>query len=41
MTKTQVPAVEGLFTMGDEPRLIGGRGRARGSYFFPEGHGRR
>ena len=36
MAKTRVPAVEGLFTMDDdEPRLIGGRGRARGSYFFP------
>jgi uncharacterized OB-fold protein len=36
MAKTQVPAVEGLFTMGAEPRLIGGKGRTRGSYFFPK-----
>ena len=35
--RTQVPAVEGLFTLDtDEPRLIGGRGRRRGSYFFPK-----
>ena len=37
MTKTKVPAVEGLFTMDpDEPRLIGGRGTSRESYFFPK-----
>lgn len=36
MTKTQVPAVEGLFTMEAEPRLIGGKGRGRDSYFFPK-----
>ena len=37
MTKTAVAAVEGLFTLdGDEPRLIGGRARSRGSYFFPK-----
>ena len=36
-TRTQVPAVEGLFTLDfDEPRLIGGRARSRGSYFFPK-----
>lgn len=30
-------AVEGLFTLdADEPRLIGGRARSRGSYFFPK-----
>ena len=30
-------AVEGLFTLDrDEPRLIGGRARNRGSYFFPK-----
>ena len=30
-------AVEGLFTLDlDEPRLIGGRARSRGSYFFPK-----
>ncbi len=35
-TRTQVAAVEGLFTLDpDEPRLIGGRARTRGSYFFP------
>ena len=37
MTKTKVPAVEGLFTMDpDEPHLIGGRGTSRESYFFPK-----
>lgn len=37
MVKTRVPAVEGMFTMDEaEPHLIGGRGRARGSYFFPK-----
>ena len=35
-TRTRVPAVEGLFTMGDPPHLIGGKGRSRGSYFFPK-----
>lgn len=35
-TKTRVPAVEGLFTMDDEPRLIGGKGRTQGSYHFPK-----
>lgn len=34
--KTRVPAVEGLFTMDEEPRLIGGRGRTQGSYYFPK-----
>ncbi len=30
-------AVEGLFTLDpEEPRLIGGRARSRGSYFFPK-----
>ncbi len=30
-------AVEGLFTLdSDEPWLIGGRARSRGSYFFPK-----
>ncbi len=29
--------MEGLFTLdADEPRLIGGRARERGSYFFPK-----
>ena len=36
MSKQRIPAVEGLFTMDDPPRLIGGRGRTRGSYFFPK-----
>ena len=37
MTRTQAAAVEGLFTLDpDEPRLIGGRARSRGSYFFPK-----
>ncbi|WP_420637961.1 Zn-ribbon domain-containing OB-fold protein [Candidatus Poriferisocius sp.] len=35
--RTPVAAVEGLFTLdADEPRLIGGRARRRGSYFFPK-----
>ncbi|MCY4037238.1 MAG: OB-fold domain-containing protein [bacterium] len=37
MAKTRVAAVEGLFTLDpDQPRLIGGRARSRGSYFFPK-----
>ena len=37
MAKNRVPAVEGMFTMDDDaPHLIGGRGRTRGSYFFPK-----
>ncbi|WP_419928593.1 Zn-ribbon domain-containing OB-fold protein [Candidatus Poriferisocius sp.] len=37
MTRTSVAAVEGFFTLdADEPRLIGGRARSRGSYFFPK-----
>lgn len=39
MAKTQVPAVEGLFTMGDDPRLIGGKGQSNDSYFFPKNMG--
>ena len=36
-TRTQVPAVEGLFTMDlDEPHLIGARGVSQPSYFFPK-----
>lgn len=35
-TKQRVPAVEGLFTTGDEPHLIGGKGAVHGSYFFPK-----
>ena len=37
--KTRVPAVDGLFTMDDEPRLIGGKGKTRGSYYFPKDMG--
>jgi hypothetical protein len=36
VTKTKVPAVEGWFTIGDEPRLLAGRGAETGSYFFPK-----
>ena len=36
MTKTRVPAVEGLFTTDlDEPHLIGGKTPDRDSYMFP------
>ncbi|MEO6467623.1 MAG: OB-fold domain-containing protein [Acidimicrobiia bacterium] len=35
-TKTRVPAVDGWFTMGDEPALLGSRGAETGSYFFPK-----
>lgn len=35
--KTRVPAVEGIFTMDEQnPRLIGGKGIGRESYFFPK-----
>src|SRR5690348_10361515 len=33
--KTQVPAIEGWFTEGDAPALLGARGATSGSYFFP------
>ena len=33
---TQVPAVDGWFTMGDEPALLASRGVETGSYFFPK-----
>ena len=33
---TQVPAVEGWFTMGEEPALLASRGVDTGSYFFPK-----
>ena len=37
MTKTQVPAVEGWFTMDEtEPRLLASHGVETGSYFFPK-----
>jgi uncharacterized OB-fold protein len=34
--KTRVAAVEGLFTLDDEPCLIGGKAASRDSYFFPK-----
>ena len=34
--KTRVAAVDGWFTMGDEPALLGSRGAETGSYFFPK-----
>ena len=34
--KTRVPAVDGWFTLGDEPALLGSRGVETGSYFFPK-----
>lgn len=36
MTKQRVPVVEGMFTMDDEPRLIGGKVPGRETYFFPK-----
>ena len=36
MSKTRVPAVEGLFTMDDEPHLIGGKLSTRDTYIFPK-----
>ena len=36
MEITQVPAVEGWFTTGDEPALLASRGAETGSYFFPK-----
>lgn len=35
MSVRQVPAVEGWFTSGEAPALIGARGAESGSYFFP------
>ena len=34
--KTQVPAVDGWFTLGDSPALLASRGAETGSYFFPK-----
>ena len=34
-TKVRVPAVEGFFTLDDEPHLIGGRLTGSGGYCFP------
>ena len=36
MTKKRLPAVEGMFTMGETPRLIGGKVPSRETYFFPK-----
>jgi hypothetical protein len=36
MAKNRVPAIEGWFTTGDEPRLIGLHDPGSGSYFFPK-----
>jgi uncharacterized OB-fold protein len=33
--KTKVPAVDGWFTTGVRPALLGARGAQSGSYFFP------
>ncbi|MCC7078605.1 MAG: OB-fold domain-containing protein [Acidimicrobiia bacterium] len=35
MPKERVPAIEGWFSMGGEPALVGTRGKESGSYFFP------
>jgi uncharacterized OB-fold protein len=39
MATTAVPAVEGWFTTGDEPRLIGSRCTSCGTVFFPAATG--
>jgi uncharacterized protein len=36
MAKTRVPAIDGWFTTGDHPALLGSRGTETGSYFFPK-----
>jgi uncharacterized OB-fold protein len=36
MSKNRVPAIEGWFTLDDEPRLLGRRDPESGSYFFPK-----
>lgn len=36
MTKTVVPAVEGLFVDSEEPHLIGGKVPGRDAWFFPK-----
>jgi uncharacterized OB-fold protein len=36
MTKAQVPAIEGWFTTGAEPALLGSRCTDCGTYFFPK-----
>ncbi len=35
MSKTRVPAIEGWFTMDEEPRLLGLRDPETNTYFFP------
>ena len=35
MSKQRVPAIEGWFTMDEEPQLIGQLGNESGTYFFP------
>jgi hypothetical protein len=35
-TKPRVPAVEGWFTVADEPELLASRGATTGSVFFPK-----
>ncbi len=35
MTRTRVPAIEGWFTLDEEPRLIGTRCSESGTVFFP------
>jgi uncharacterized OB-fold protein len=34
-TRTRVPAIDGWFTLDDEPRLLGTRCRESGTYYFP------
>jgi uncharacterized OB-fold protein len=36
MSKKRVPAIEGWFTSGDEPALLGLHDPESGSYFFPK-----
>ena len=36
MSKQRVPAIEGWFTLDEEPRLLGLRDPESGSYFFPK-----
>jgi uncharacterized OB-fold protein len=36
MSKNRVPALEGWFTLDDEPRLLGRRDPESGTYFFPK-----
>jgi uncharacterized OB-fold protein len=36
VSKTRVPAVDGMFTMDDTPHLIGGKVPGRDTYFFPK-----